>query len=736
MDLRVMEMIRDYNKTFDEKRLVGAFEFAEKYYKDTDASLDYPMSVLEILIPLRPDEDTIVAVILHDLYFLGFLNEDVIKKHFGATVFSILSPLKRLVELNYGENDRESQAEILRKMFLTMARDIRVILIWLAARLAKMEQIDDLPESGNKLRISKETMEIYVPIASRLGVYRIKTQLEDLAFKYLHPIEYHEISDALKNFDLMKRTVVNEIKVKIEEFLFSRSVKAKVSGRFKSIYSIYKKLQKKGGANLSDIYDIFAIRVVLPMRLDDEGDQMFDHLYSVLGLIHSEWKPLSNRFKDYIAVPKPNGYRSLHTVVVGLSPKAFDQPVEIQIRDEQMHSEAEYGVASHWIYKSAGSVEIERLDSQVRWIKGLSHVVELFSSESESDVLKQIDVDIFKDRIFVLTPRGEVKDLPSGSTPLDFAYAVHTDIGNHCVMGKVNGHMMTLDHELENGDVVEIVTRADAEPKLKWLSIVKSNFAKNRIRAWFANLNSEKNIREGRRLINLQLERLQKPLLDQNYSILKNYADQNLSLSKRETLLEEVGRGTKLASDVVRKIYPYEKNIEAKKIVSKAQPLADRIEDEKNLILEEQVLISGEDGLPIKIAACCGPGLTDSIIGYVTRGSRITVHKVGCRLLDNLDGERLIFAQWKGVKNSQENHYRVGINLTVVSRVGLIHDITSVISSMGINIVDVSIKRAGSGLYNDCFLLDLDSLDKFDLLLDKLEEIKGVVKVVREDQFK
>lgn len=737
MHLSIIEKIKSYNKSFDEKKLYGVFAFAKKYYQDADGDIKNAFKVLELILPLKPDDETITAVILHDLYLMEFINEETVKNNFGSEVQGLLFSLKKLLDLNYGENDKTSQVEILRRMFLTMARDLRVIIIWLALRVNRLESLGGASsEGGNKLRIAKETMDVYVPIASRLGIYRIKTQLEDLAFQYLHPEEYKVVVKEVDKFGKGKKGIVEQIGNKVQEFFESRGIKAKVTGRFKNVYSIYRKMQKKNWGTLDDIYDIFAIRVVLPVEMDQNGNQLFDHLYMALGLIHSEWKPLSNRFKDYIAVPKPNGYRSLHTVVLGLAPKAFEQPVEIQIRDEQMHAEAEYGVASHWIYKTVGSVDLKKLDSQVEWLKGLAHITEFFASESESDVLRQLDIDIFKDRIFVLTPRGEVKDLPAGSTPLDFAYAVHTDIGNHCVMAKVNASMVSLDHELDNGDVVEIITRADTEPKLKWLSIVKSGFAKNKIKAWFSNLNRENNVKEGRRLMNLQLERLQKPLLDQNYSLLKNFGAVDLSLSQRESLLEEIGKGAKLANDVIKKIYPYEKELSAKKVFYPGGQ-GQKVTNEKNIILEDQVLIGGEQGLTLRIAACCQPSLRDNIIGYVTRLGRVTIHKAICRLLDNLDGERLIFADWKGkLKNHDGPVYRVGIRLTVISRVGLIHDITSIMTQMGINIVDVLIRKAGSGLYNDCFLLELHDLNQFDVLLDKLENIKGVIKVVKENNFK
>ncbi len=722
MTAEILKKIEVYNKTFDKEKVKEAYDFALEKYNHTEGTMQYPLRVLEVILPLKPDEDTIIAVLLHDLYVMGFLVDNVVLDLFGQSTFKLLASFKKLYELNYAENDKTSQIEILRKMFLTMAKDIRVILIWLAQRLHRMERLDDFyGSSANKDKLAKETMEVYVPIASRLGVYRIKTQLEDLSFKYLNTKEHIRISKQIEEFGESRKEAIEGIRKRLEDFLKSKGVDAFVFGRFKSVYSIYRKLERKGLSHVSELYDLFAIRVILPTC------EKIDHLYSILGLIHSEWKPLSSRFKDYVAVPKPNGYRSLHTVVLGIAPKDMDQPVEIQIRDDAMHREGEYGIASHWAYK--GNVSV---GSQSEWIRGLEKIHEFFGVGAEA--MKEVEVDVFKDRIFVLTPRGEVKDLTVGSIPIDFAYAVHTDVGNRCVMAKVNQALVPLDYELKNGDVVEIITRKDAFPKLRWLSLVKSSFARHKIKAYFSSLNRDNNLKEGRRLINTQLERLNKPLLDQNYSILKAFGGQKLNISRRESLVEEVGKGSKLASDIVRKIYPYEKNLATKKIISKAEPSLSK-GAKKRVALSEQVVVGGEEGLPIKIASCCKPKMTNSIIGYVTRGNSITIHKSGCRLLGSLTEERFISAHWKGQKPS-EGGFKVGIKVTCVSRVGLIHDITSVVTLMGINILDVMIKQTESGFYEDCFLLDLDDLDKFDRLLNKIEEINGVMKVVRDDKFK
>lgn len=728
MTVEFFEKIEGYNKSFDRTKVKIAFEFVAEKYKDTEGSIAYPLEVLEILLPLRPDEDTIIAVLLHDLYVLSFLKDQTVKDLFGPNVLNLLVSLKRLLNLNYGENERSTQIEVLRKMFLTMAKDLRVILIWLAQRLYNMQKLHNFSEDESKSRIAKETMDVYVPIASRLGIYRMKTQLEDLSFKYLHPEDYENINKQVTKFGETRKLAIEAMQQRLQNFLFARGIRAEVMGRLKNVYSIYAKLSKKGGSTLDDIFDLFAMRIILPAKSGN-----VDHLYTVLGLIHSEWKPVSSRFKDYIAVPKPNGYRSLHTVVLGLSPKDMDQPVEIQIRDEHMHRESEFGVASHWLYKAKKSI-VSNLSSHVEWLRGLERIHEFFDSESE--VMKEVAVDIFKDRIFVLTPRGEVKDLPLGAIPLDFAYAIHTDVGHKCISAKVNGNVVPLDYSLKNGEVVEIVTRNDATPKLRWLSMVKTGFARNKIKFWFSSQHREKNIKEGKKLINAQLERLKKPVLDPTYSILKNFGGKTLTLLERENILEEIGKGGKLASDIVRKIYPYEKNVVLKKTFVPTDPEFALGEMEKE-VLENQVVVAGESSLPIRMASCCGPKMGDKILGYVTRIGKVSIHKYNCKLLDNLNGERILFAEWKkhGGRHSKKI-FRVGIKLTVVSRVGLIHDITSAVSDLNINIVDVVIKKGTSGFYNDYFVLDLDNLDKFDQLLDKLEDVKGVMKVVREDRIK
>lgn len=732
--LRILGKIRAYSedKSFDQKKVENAFNFAKDIYDEHDTEMDDPLRVLNELLELRPDEDTIIAILLHDIYLNFLVPDTLIKTKFGDSVFGLLLSLKKLLSLDYAENNKNSQVEILRKMFLTMAKDIRVILIWLASRLCLMEDLAQSRDEEYKLKMSTETMHVYVPIASRLGIYRLKTQLEDLAFKYLDSENYLLINEQVEKYGKMQKVAIDMVRDDLAKFLKQKGIESEVYGRVKNIYSIFRKLKRKNLESIDKLCDLFAIRVIVPAR---PGVNSVDYLYTVLGLIHSEWRPISSRFKDYVAVPKPNGYKSLHTVILGLTPKDLDQPVEVQIRDTDMHREAEYGIASHWIYKGGKDTKTTNIDSRIDWIKGLEQIDDFFSSDD--DLLKGVSLDVFRDRIFVLTPRGEVKDLPAGSIPIDFAYSIHTDVGHHCVMAKVNSQTVSLDYELKNGDVVEIITKKEATPRLKWLSLVKSNFAKNKIKTWFSGLNHEHNLREGKILLNAQLEKFSKPPLNQSYSILKKYLGRDLTVSQRESLIEEIGKGMKLASDVAKKAYPNERLVNSD--VSLIKPSKDETKTleigmDRQMKLENQIIVGGESGLPIKIAACCKPRYGNKIVAYVTRGNRITVHKSNCRLLDSLDGERIIMATWKGLEDKFYKH-SVCIDMNVFSRLGLIHDITSVINSFDVNIIDIIIKPLGSGIYNDCFFVEFNDGCSIDILISKLSKIEGMLEISKIENY-
>lgn len=719
-------------KGINKEKVEEAFAFVEEQYKLRNGDVAFVFGVIKALLPLKPDEDTLITALLHDLYIFSDLDEKIIKERFGDSVCQMLHALKMLSSLKYAENDKSSQLEILRKSFFTMAKDLRVILVWLASRLSRMDNLETPAVFADKLKIARETMDVYVPIASRLGLYRIKTKLEDHSFRYLKPKEYESISRQVKQVSGNGKLIIGQISEEIKAFLSDHDIKADVQGRLKSIYSIYRKLKKKGLSSLDQLYDFFAIRVVLPVQKDSGSKENIDFLYTVLGLIHSAWKPVSSRFKDYVAIPKSNGYRSLHTVVEckGIDNKA--QMVEIQIRDNDMHREAEYGVASHWLYKTKLN-DRSSLLSHAEWIRGLEKIYDFL--DEEISALKEVELNIFKDRIFVLTPRGEVKDLPVGAVPIDFAYSIHTDVGNTCSMAKVNGVTVPLDYALQNGDVVQIMTKKNDGPKLQWLSLVKTNFARQKIKSWFNNLNKEENIKEGKILLNKKLSEIAKPPLDHNYSILKEFDGRRLSLSEREALVEEVGRKFKLASDVVRKIYPEVRGKVQEQVFFDVSDRAAELDTD--FVLSREVLVGGESGLPLKIASCCNPKIGSKIVAYITRGHKISIHRSECKLVDALDGERIVVATWKGFDRSSLHKTSEGavVKLKTISRLGLMRDITFVISDLAINILDVNMKKSGSLMYDKYFLLDVDDEEKQQILLERLQKIDGVIAASIEKNF-
>lgn len=631
------EVLKDYFK--DDEKNLSILEKALKISEKKSIALKCNLSGLfdvELFLAIRPDISTVVSAVLSPFYESGFFSDEEIINEFGKDVFEILSAIKKIHSLKFEENDEKSRLDALRKLFVIMAKNIRVVFVALAQRLFVMKNLSQMRVVRDKMMIAKETLELYVPVAGRLGVYRMKTTLEDLSFKYIFEKEFHEISKELEFFGKNKSRIIAILKRKLEDICKDLSINAEISARIKSVYSIHKKFQKKNLNNLADLYDIFAVRVVVDHGKDFDTEEDISKLYFLLGEIHNRWSPLPHRFKDYLANPKPNGYKSIHTIVLGLLSKDPLQPVEIQIRTKVMHNEAEYGVAAHWLYKNAGSnPENEKVKAHSNWLKEIQKI-------NSGDISG--DFSVFRDRIFVLTPRGEIKDLPVGATPIDFAYSVHTELGNHAYLAKVSERVVPLHYPLKNGDVVYITANPSNTPKLEWLSFVKTNLAKSSIKAYFNAMNVDFYLKEGKKLINKQLEAISKEVLDQNYSILKTYNGQNLTLEERESLIIEVGKGAQVASDVIRKVFP-----SIFGVVKKKADLGQKKGRETNFSdLVSQVVIGGESNLPLKLAQCCNPKYGDEIVAYFKKATVLTtVHKKTCKHLKNLDANRLMASEWK-----------------------------------------------------------------------------------------
>jgi len=729
----ILQQISSYSETFDHEKIERAFSILNNPEICDDDRREHSFNACKLVLPFHPDQSTLLVMLLHNVYANKLISEAEVREYFGHDVANMLIHTSSLEILKYRENDKTAQLEALRKLFLSMAKDLRVILVRLACRMDRLQHLDEfLKKKEDKLLFAEETFDVYIPVAARLGIYRMKMELEDLCFRYINPEEYKKVFDRIQELGEERNNFISKIKAVLHDFLIKRGIKSEISGRVKSIYSIYKKMKVKGFDSMDDLNDIFAIRIILPSEVDENGNEQVSNLYSTLGLIHSNWKSLSRKFKDYVAVPKSNGYRSLHTVILGLVPE-IDRPVEVQIRTSNMHREAEYGLASHWLYKQyKGKNNDDMLKYQIEWIKGLEKVQEDLGAESK--VIREVEVDIFKDRIFVLTPKGEVRDLPVGSTCLDFAYNVHTDIGNKCVLAKVNGHAVPLNYELKNSDIVEILTKKDSTPKLQWLSMVRTPLAEKRIKNWFSKLNKDNFVKEGRLLINKQLEKLGRSSLDPSYSILRYYGGRRLNLSQRESLLEEVGRGHKAAVDIVRKVFSYENVLSGVKAVQEeAKVNRTSFKELLEMDAEKKVLIGGESGLPVKFGMCCNPKFGDKILAYVTRGNRVTVHRTACTLVDGLTKKRVMHASWKGVDDEfGGEHYKFKLVIVAISRIGLLRDVTAVISSLAMDILDLRLEPDGEKTKN-YVLIDTDSLPKILLLINKLKKIPNVVDVIKED---
>ncbi|EKD47922.1 MAG: hypothetical protein ACD_65C00216G0008 [uncultured bacterium] len=777
----LIEKAKKFVPEVDEKRIREAYSFAEESHEgqfkyDKFPYILHPLNATYLMLELKPDMDAVLACLVHDTHLHNKDAMDFIKKKFGHDVHTLVSDAKKLTFMNV--KTYEHQVETLRRMFLAMASDLRVVFIRLADRLHNMMTLEYM-EPQLRIKMAQETHDVYAPIASRLGIYQFKSRLEDLTFKNLHPKEYKVLNKEVQKYGKKQQESVDHAISELSAVLKKEGFESKITGRVKHIYSIYNKLKKKSTNDLSSIYDIYALRVVLPDKEDERGREDFSHLYSILGIVHKNWVPLPKRFKDYLAVPKVNGYRSLHTSVVGLVEDS-NNPVEIQIRTKSMHEEAEYGIAAHWWYKEsskkkggksqsaareefqktlnqyhvftklnrilsgepefrykieklikdwdflslaeisdiekiltergfdAGDMEVLKrsrskgvlmmrhkyFQNQLEWLEGLA---QLKSQAEKEAVDRNLKLDIFKDRIFVLTPHGDVKDLPAGATPVDFAYSVHTDVGNRCAQAKVDGKIVPLDYELKNGQVVEVLTRNEPKPNRYWLSFVKTTAAANKIKGWFANFDRDQNIKEGRDLLNKYLKRIGKSIGDKDF----------LDIS------ESVGNGEITVGQAIKRIYP---DVERQPV-----PPTKIGQSEKKDV--GKVLVGEHSDLGFVLSSCCKPVNGDSIVGYVGRGKKIRIHKVDCQNLKGLDEERFVDVHWMG--EGKKKFYQAEIIIEAVSRRGLISEITAVIAGLGCNIVNMVFDRL-EGEIKGKMAIEVTGYDQLEKILDRIEGVPSV----------
>ena len=715
-----MEYIHTYLTDDECNQVLKAFELADKAHEGQlrasgEPYIMHPLAVADILAHLQIDHITLMAALMHDVVEDTSYSKEDLEEMFGSEVAFLVDGVTKLNQFQY-ETKEDRQMENYRKMILAMAKDVRVVVIKLGDRLHNMRTLKHM-RSDKQKRIAKETLEIFAPLAHRLGIFNVKWELEDLSFRYLEPEKYYDLVDQMKQKRQAREDIVNDTMSQLTKALGEAHIKADIKGRPKHFYSIYKKM-KKDNRDLSQIYDLLAVRVIVDTIPD---------CYAVLGIAHSLWKPLPYRFKDYISMPKSNMYQSLHTTVIG----TMGQPVEIQIRTWEMHRVSEYGVAAHWRYKEGNKNGDKDFDQKVAWLR---QVLEWQDTSNPTELVNALKLDVFSGEVFVFTPKGDVVKLPIGSVPLDFAYRVHTDVGHRCVGAKVNGKIVPLDYTLQNGDIVDIITSKTGRPSLDWLNIVGSSESKSKIRNWFKRENKAENIEKG-------LEALEKEAKRLNYSWKELIADnrlqqvtKQLKAGTEEEMFAACGYGGIPVSTVLlRLIELYKKSKEAEESKRSTEQIIEKLKAQgpKTTKNGTGVLVKGEAGVMVRMAKCCSPVPGDDIIGYITRGRGVSVHRSDCTSLGHTpeDLERMIEVSWDG---SSGESFHVGIDIQAYDRNGLLMEVMAVLSELKITITNINAKvQEDTKTVSINVVVDIRDISQLDFVMTKLRRIREVYTVQR-----
>jgi len=683
---------------------------ADQLRRSGDPAVTHPLHAAATIANLQLDADTVAAALLHDVQEDCGVGNEEIRKRFGSEVATLVEGVTKLGQIPYQApetrpGDDAIQAENLRKMLLAMAQDLRVVIIKLADRLHNMLTLWALPPEDQQ-RISKETMEIYAPLAARLSIWDLKWRLEDLAFHYLHPERYKLIADMLDAKREAREAYVAHVTDILRAELLRHDLRAEAQGRAKHIYSIHQKMEKYAaeGKSVDEIYDLLAVRILVDTVAD---------CYNALGIIHSLWRPLPGTFDDYIANPKESMYQSLHTTMMSLNAR----PLEVQIRTHEMHRTAEYGIAAHWRYKEGVKRDL-RYEERLAWLRQLLEWHRDISQAEE--LVEAVKTDIFQDQVFVFTPKGEIKDLPRGSTPLDFAYRVHTDLGHHCVGAKVNGRLVSLNYQLQNGEAVEILTsKSSRGPSRDWLNhnlgYIRTSHARSKIRQWFKHQERTENVARGKEMAEKELHRLGTSLSEVEDDLLKLFNYEDL-----DDFYLRVGCGDISTQQIATKLAP---------LLQEEQEAVGTVEPPARPLYTTSVAVLGTGDLLTRLARCCNPVPGDTIIGYVTRGEGVSIHRQDCHnILNEDERERLVEVEW-GRRRGQL--YPVAVHIEAWDRVGLLRDISTMVAEERVNMVGVRTQEHDDGTISIFVTLETTGIGQLTRLLSKLESVRGVVSVGR-----
>lgn len=696
---------------------LAAFAHRAQFRESGEPYIYHPLAVARILAELNMDVDTIAAGLLHDVAEDTIFTIDYLREQFGGTIAMLVDGVTKLKRINELSNAQQgisnTKAESLRKMFLAMVEDIRVVIIKLADRLHNMRTLGTQKEHKRR-RIARETLDIFAPLANRLGIWRIKSELEDLSFRWLDPNSYKDLAKAMQQKQAEREKLVIRVKAELERELANAGIPVIVTGRPKHIYSIWRKMKRKE-VDFEQIYDVHGFRVIV------ETEQQ---CYAALGIVHSLWRPIPGEFDDYIANPKNNMYRSLHTAVLN---KRDGRPMEVQIRTKEMHQLAEYGIAAHWQYKEGNRQDAE-FQSKINWLRQLMEWRQEVTDADE--FLDSMKTDVFKDWVFVFTPQGDIVELPAGSTPIDFAYNIHTELGHRCRGANINGRLVPLDYKLKNGDQVTIISAKRGGPSRDWLNptleYIATQRARSKIRSWLRRLGREENIQRGREMLEKELDRLSSTMSHEMLARLMNY-------EKTDDLLAAIGYGDVNSQQIAQRILDYERREQLRLNEYLPAPTSPAKLAERAKKANEGLVVQGVEGLLTQLGRCCHPVPGDAIVGYVTKGRGVTIHRVDCPnikiVLSKNQRHRLVDVQWA---TKPDTTYPVKIQISAYDRAGLVRDVAGLVADEHVNMRHV---EALTGQKNNLALinaeLEITEVAQLMRILTKIDRLPNIVDVRR-----